>query len=217
MKSLYESISALSVSDDFELHFKILNISKGWKLASKLTCDRTTLNKLIRYVAYAYSAESGLLRKRKERHDNKMNIISVLEIDCDSYVMDCIKNLNVDFNRFVTWFLRESEDRDFSFLISLEDAMFSLLELAREGIDRKITITSAKEAERALKIFNKTEVLIKAEATKKAMEIKYQIEALEKQLEKSYEYLRKVVREDSSDIANNLGWAEKMVLKSRNK
>lgn len=216
MKSLFETLTEISLQDDMSIHFKILNIEKGWELIDKLKCDDQTKNKLVHYVCYAYSFESKLLKKRRDRFECKKAICDFLDLYIDSFVLKCLQNTDSDFGKYVTWWLRENRDRDSAILISLEDALFQLLELSRQGIDFTVTASSAKDTERALKIFAKTEVLIKGDALKKAMEIKQQIESLQSKLEKNYEYLYKTVREESEDLAQNLNWAEKMVLRKRN-
>lgn len=217
MKSLFESITELNFEDDFELHFQILNLSKGWKLISKLECDRVTLNKLVRYVAYAYSYDSKLLRKKKDRNENKMNIISVLEIDCDTYVLECVQNKNSDFNRYVSWYLRESADREFAIIISAEDLLFDLLETSRDGVEKVVTAKDEKQAEKVMRSFTKMEVILKAEAYDRAMKIKSSIESQTKSIEKNYDYLKGVVRDEGIEMPDNLNWAEKMVIRSRGK
>jgi len=216
MKSLFESISELSVSDSFELHFKILGLEKGWTLIDKLECEDEIKNKLIKYVCYAYSYESPLLKKHKDRFELKTKICEFVELNIDDFILDCIRNQNSAFVKYITWYLREAKDRDSAIMISLEDSMFALLELARDGIDYKLNITSAKDAERALKIFLKNEVLIKGQAIKQAMDLKNQIEGLQKKLEKNYEYLYNAIKSESAELASNLGWAERSVLRRKN-
>lgn len=217
MKSLFEAINDISVDDDFSVHFSYLNLSKGWNLIKKIEADQTTRNKLIKYVALCYSYESPLLRKKKERWSNKIAVCDMLQLDMDSYVLGCIENKNDEFNRYISWWLRTSQDREFALVISAEDLMYELLEVARQGIEKKIVATSSKDAERALKIFSKTEVIIKADAFDRAMKVKENIESQLKTLEKNYEYLYKAVKEDSPDISGNMNWAELMVIRSRNR
>lgn len=216
MKSLFESISEINLSNDFEIQFNVLGLLSGWKIIDKLECDDEVKKKLIKYTAFAYSYESPLLKKHKDRFELKTKICEFVELEIDDFILDCIRNQNPQFVKFITWYLREAKDRDSAIMISLEDSMFALLELARDGIDYKLNITSAKDAERALKIFLKNEVLIKGQAIKQAMDLKNQIEGLQKKLEKNYEYLYNSIKSESVELASNLGWAERQVLKRRN-
>lgn len=215
MKSLFESISEINLSNDFEIQFNVLGLLSGWKIIDKLECDDEVKKKLIKYTAFAYSYESPLLKKHKDRFELKTKICEFVELEIDDFILDCIRNQNPQFVKFITWYLREAKDRDSAIMISLEDSMFALLELARDGIDYKLNITSAKDAERALKIFLKNEVLIKGQAIKQAMDLKNQIEGLQKKLEKNYEYLYNAIKSESVELASNLGWAERQVLKRR--
>lgn len=215
MKSLFESISELNVNDSFELHFKILGLTKGYELIDKLECEEDTKKRLIQYTNYAYSYESPLLKKHKDRFELKTKICEFVELEVNDFVLDCIRNQNAQFVKFITWYLREAKDRDSAIMLSLEDSMFALLELAREGINFNVTASSAKDTERALKIFVKNEVLIKGEAINSAMKLKSQIESLQSKLEKNYEYLYKAIKTESQSLADNIPWPERMVLKRR--
>lgn len=213
MKDLFTSLSELNVENDFALQFEILGIGKLWTVARELACEPILRNKLVKYCVYAYSIESPLLRKKKDRWEVKESIVSFLEIDVNDLVLDCMRCKNTQFNKFITEWLRESQSRDFSYLISLEDSMYELFELAREGIDFTCTSESSWDVTKALSVFRKNEILIKSEARKRAMEMKREIDTLEKQLSKDYEYLHGIVRKDSVQIADNLQWAERAVLR----
>lgn len=218
MKTLFESISELNIENDFSIQFQIIGISKGWKLIDKLECEDVTKRNLVKFCAYAYSIESPLLRKKKDRWAVKESILSFLRIDPDTFILNCINNKNSDYCKYITFWLKESQTRDFGLLVSVEESMYQLLELARNGIETiNINEDSVKKTSEALKYFQKTEVTIKADAMKRALEMKNQIESLERQLEKKYDYLMGIVREELPDAIAGLGWAEKQVLKRKEK
>ncbi len=216
MKSLFDSINELSVENDFSLSFSYLNITKGWEIIDKLECSDEVKNQLVKYVNYCYNSESPLLKKKRERLENKMNVCAFLEIQVNDFVLDCVQNRNVTLNKYITWYLRESQDRDFAMLISAEDLYFNLLQTARLGVDKVVTAKDERQVEKVMKAFEKNEILAQATAYEKAMKVKSSIETQERQLEKNYEYLHKTVKAEGFELPNNnMDWAKRWVLKNK--
>ena len=216
MKSLFESISELSVEDDFSMHFQIMNISKGWKIISQLKCDELIKKKLVKLVAYRYSYESPLLKRKKDAFELKCAICEYIELNIDDFVMDCIRNKNYDFECYVTWWLKENGDRDFALLVSLDDEYHEQLQMVRNGVSSYFNIELMKDIPAAMSIFKKMEISMKGAAAKRAGELRSQIESLTSQLEKKYQYLHASVKSESVKLADNIPWAERQVLKRRN-
>lgn len=216
MKDLYTEVNSWNLADNFELLFKINNVGKGWDIINKVDTHIENKNILVRYTALAYSYNSKLLRAKKDRLQNKINILNFLGVTSpDDFMLDCIKNKNEKFNKYITWWLRENEDRDFAMIISGEDLMFDLLETARDGVEKVVTAKDEKQAERVMKSFTRMEVNMKGDAYDKAMKIKSELIRQTKELEKNYDYLLKVVREDSDELSSNIGFAERNVLKRK--
>ncbi len=216
MKSLFDAISTLDVSEDFSIHFQSMNLNKGWKLMEELDCSDMVKNLLVKYVAFCYSYESPLLKKKRERLENKLNVCNYLELEVNDFVLECVQNANTKFNKYISWYLRESQDRDFALLISAEDLYFELLEVSRNGIEKVVIAKDEKTAEKVMKMFGRVEINEKAKAYEQAMKVKASMESQERQLEKNYEYLHKTLKNESNEFANSLGWAERQVLKRKN-
>jgi hypothetical protein len=215
MKSLFEGIIQISLEDDFSVHFSYMNLMKGWEIAQKWKCDDMVRKKLIKLVAYRYSYESPLLKRKKDAFELKCAICEYLELDIDDFVMDCIRNKEYDFECYVTWWLKENGDRDFSILASLDDELSEQLQMVREGVKSYFNIATIQDIPAAMAIFKKMEISMKGTAAKRASELRKETESLAQKLEKNYQYLHNSIKSESTSLADNMPWAEWQVLKRR--
>lgn len=217
MKSLFESVSELSPENDFSIQYQIFGISKGWKIIDKMVCDDVMKRKLALYVSYAYSYQSPMLRKKKDRWDNKVAICTFINLDLDDFVLECVKNMNPILNRYITWWLRESGERDFAIAISGEDLLFELLQTSREGVEKIVTAKDERQAEKVMKAFTRMETIAKSEAYERAMKMKLSLEQQMHDLEKNYEYLYNTTKDEIDDFNMDLPLRERLVLRHRKK
>ncbi len=215
MKSLFSTIESLPIEKDFSVSFAYHNIFNGWQLMDVLKCDELTKKKLVKLVAYRYSYESPLLKKKKDAFELKCEICKYLELEIDDFVMDCIRNNNYDFECYVTWWLKTNGDRDFAILSSLEDELYEQLQMVRTGISSFFNIEAIKDLPSAMSMFKKLEVSMKGSAAKRASELRKEIDYLYTQLEKKYDSLYSSVKSESPTLAENISWAERWVIKNR--
>lgn len=216
MKSLFEEFNSWNVDDDFEIKFRILNLGSGWALINQLKTTDRNKNLLVRFTALAYSYDSILLRKKKERHDVKLSICQFLEMELDDYLDDCINNRVKEFQAYITWWLRQSEDRAFAAMATGEDLFYALLETSRDGISKEpLNAKDEKQAEKVMKSFIRNEIIAKAEAYERAMNISQSLESQSSKIEKNYEYLYSTVKKEGINVDSNIGFAERMVLKRK--
>lgn len=215
MKSLFQTIVDIDMSDDFAVLFAANNLFNGWLIIEKLECSSEVKKKLVKLAAYKYSYESPLLKKKKDAYELKCFICEYLDLPIDDFVMDCLRNKNSDYEKFISWWLKQNADLDFAYLESLKDSFFEQLQLMRSGIDAKIECSSTKETAAAMKYFRKNEIQIKGEAAKLSGQLKSQIETLTSKLERKYEFFYNEVRKEGIDIPESVGWVERRLLKRK--
>ncbi len=205
MNDLYDRIVNADEDEDFAAVFSSLNL-KGWKPLNDIGENVLYRNKVVRYIAYAYSYQSRMLRASKDRWEVKKKIAEKVGIDTDDFGV--LKNQDLNVNAFIKWYLDENEHPLWAAYISGKDFVADQLMLVREGLFVQYTGDNEKEMAKFIKNVKKDSEL-RSKAYFNARKAIEQLNQDERELEKAHEYLEGIVKKEVPEFfEGNLNWAE---------
>lgn len=203
---LYSRIVNAGEDEIFADIFSSLNL-KGWQCLNEIGENEIYRNKVVRYVALAYSYQSRMLRSSKDRWDVKKKIAEKVGIDISDYGV--LKNQDINVNSFIKWYLDENEHPLWATYISGRDFVADQLMIAREGLFIEYVVSTPKEEAQIIKTVKKDSDL-KSKAYFSARKAIEQLNKDEKELEKALEYLEGVVKKEVPEFfEGNINWAER--------
>lgn len=212
-KDLYTRIVNATEDEIFSDIFSSLNL-KGWQALNDIGENEMYRNKVVRYVAYAYSYQSRMLRVSKDRWEVKKKIAEKVGIDASDFGV--LKNQDININAFVRWYLDENEHPLWATYISGKDFVADQLMIVREGLFIEYVVSTTKEESQIIKSVKKDSE-IKSKAYFNARKAIEQLNQDEKALEKAFEYLEEIVKKEVPEfMEGNVNWAERQAHKIRN-
>ncbi len=214
-QNLYDRLTT-SKDEPFRDIFASLNLS-GYALLDDINCDDELKDNIVRYIIFAYSYDSEMLRTHKERSKVKELIANKVGLSLiDRLVIDVLKNKNAPTQKFITWWLNEYEHPLWRRYISGLDLEAEKLEIMRTGLDMTISGTT-KEIERAVKQLTKDSKL-KTQAFQDVVLIRKQLDEDKAKLDQTQGFMEGIIKKEVPEaIGIYDSWAEYLVAKNSQK
>lgn len=192
-EGLYKRIASAK-DESFRDIFDSLNLD-GYKYIDILKFDDVTKDKIVKYVALAYSYESPLIRKSKERRENKSTILKRVGLDLsEDYVKEIFANRNENVNHFISWWFIETQHPLWQTYLSAVDLSAELFEFARTGL--QIDFTGDAKGLKAFMKQMKSDIELKGKAHVLARKISAEAETDLKELQSMYELPENIINDE---------------------
>jgi len=214
--SLFDRIRTAAPSESIRDIFSSLNLD-GYKFIDELTYSDEVKDKIVRYVVFAYSYQSALIRKSKDRKENKKTILKKVGLDInDDYVKKIFVNRNDSVNHFITWWFLETQHPLWQTYLSAIDTASELFEFSRSGLE--IEYTGDAKGLKAFMKQMKADIKLKGEAHMLARKISSEAAVDLRELEAMYELPEKIINDEvPMTFEGSRNMAEFLAKKYRNK
>ena len=216
--SLYLRMVCAKDDESFEDIFTSLGIFDGYKILLNVATNTLTRDKIIRYVAYAYSYASPAIRKSKDRTENKKAICKKVGLAIsDPLIEEILKNKNADVNKYIGWWFEETAHPLWASYLNGMEVSSQLFEFARTGLEIEFSVSEAKMLRMILRN-SKDAVKAKAEAQLNARKILSVAEEDYKELQKIYELPEKIMKDEVPEFfGGSRNMAEYLAKQNRNR
>lgn len=219
-EGLIHRITSAKKSESLRDIFYSLNLGNGYDLLNEkdfgfelsildgflyLKDKNDFFDKIIRYVAYAYSYDSTLFRRSKDRDENKSHIAKHVGLETTQpLIQELLKNEIPCVNEYIMWWLKETQDPLIARYLSGLDLESEKLKIVREGLRLSFKANDLKEMDVFVKMITKDSKL-KTQAFFDAVKIREQADKDYTEYQRKYEALENIVKKEVPNAFDGKG------------